>query len=112
MGQRYIRISDWANRALIASFPCRSYETSPEIGGICIAAKAAAQECRESLEELSRRVQKYDAHFQKDGSGSVMKDAAMKFRWHLCERGIVVKFRDTIALHSNALSILLASANV
>jgi len=41
-----------------------------------------------------------------------MKDAAMKFRWHLCERGIVVKFRDTIALHSNALSILLASANV
>jgi len=91
---------------------CKTYGDSSEIGDICIAAQGAVKECQQSLEELCSRIQKYDVSFQKDGSGNVIKDAAMKLRWHISEKEAVVKFRDTISSHTNALNILLASANV
>jgi len=90
---------------------CRTYGNSSEIGDICKDAQNVVQECQQSLEELCRRIQKYDASFQNDGSGNVIKDAAMKLRWHMSEKEAVIKFRNTISSHTSALNSLLATAN-
>src|SRR3569833_498649 len=104
----------WAlDRSLLqVDLLCRVHQGSPELETICTVAQRTVKECQQSLEELSERIQKYAANFQRDGSGEIFKDAAMKLRWHLSEKGVVAKFRKTIGNHVNALNILLASANV
>ena len=97
---------------LLVDVACRMHNTHPELGDLCSAAEQAVQECQTSLNDLSARIQKYVAHFREGGSGNAVKDAGMKLRWHIQEKDAIVKFRNTIATHTSALNILLASVTV
>ncbi|KAK3339846.1 hypothetical protein B0T25DRAFT_574730 [Lasiosphaeria hispida] len=87
----------------------RIHNTHPELGDLCNAADQAVQEYQTSLNDLSARIQKYVAHFREGGSGNAVKDVGMKLRWHIREKDAIVKFRNSIATHTSALNILLAS---
>ncbi|KAK3367404.1 hypothetical protein B0T24DRAFT_390146 [Lasiosphaeria ovina] len=92
---------------------CRSPVQSQDIATICDAARSTIKDCELSLQDLYRRIQKYDRYLNNKGSGATFfANAAMKIRWQISEKDDIQKFRSTIAIHTDALSMLLATVNV
>lgn len=75
-------------------------------------ARQTVKHCQQALEELPKKMQKYDRHLKDKGSGKVLGDVAMKIRWQVFEKEAIAEFRAAITSHSHALNMLLASANV
>lgn len=92
---------------------CRTEIYSEDLSVICDEARKTVNYCKEALEELSKRIRKYDPHLKHShGSGKLLQGVAMKIRWRVSEKEAITKFQSAITTHSNALSMLLATANV
>ncbi|KAK0703007.1 hypothetical protein B0T26DRAFT_657301 [Lasiosphaeria miniovina] len=92
---------------------CRSPVQTQDIAAICDAARSTVKDCESSLQDLYRRIEKYDRYLNNKGSGAAFfANAAMKIRWQVSEKDAIKKFRSAIAIHTDALSMLLATANV
>ncbi len=90
----------------------RSTSQSAEIVDICTTATQSVQHCKKSLEVFSKRISRYGHALGDSGPRKLMHDVSMKVRWHIAEKEAIVKFRAEVAAHSNALNMLLATANV
>lgn len=91
---------------------CRTQGQSEELFQICDAARQTVKHCQDSLQDLFKKMKKYNSSLKERGSGKMMKDVAMKVRWQASEQKTIRKFRTTIAAHCEALHMLLATVNV
>lgn len=68
--------------------------------------------CRKTLENFQAFLKKYDSSLSKDTRKGTLRRAGAKIKWQLSAKDTVAKFRSELAGHSNALNMMMATANV
>lgn len=77
-----------------------------------IALHQAAAQCKRTIDEFAKKIQKYQPHLGEEGSGSRLKDSWAKIRWAVCKKEDLQRFRADIRGHTGAIQILLLAVNV
>jgi hypothetical protein len=86
--------------------------TTPELRSLCETAKQAAIRCQDLVTKFLERVRKYKSTFDEGQKTNILKDVAMKVRWHVGEEDTLEQFRVEIASTSSSLQMLLTTASV
>lgn len=68
--------------------------------------------CRTSLETLHEEIKKYNRHLSENSSSGMVGRLGMKVRWGVSVKDKITKFRIQIAAHSNAINMMLVTANL
>ena len=71
------------------------------------ALRLAAVQCQGTISKLVRKVQKYEGHLSKNGSGSKWKDALRKVQWALLTDKDLEECKAEIRGHSTSITMLL-----
>lgn len=69
-------------------------------------------ESRKTLQAFQAHLEKYDSSLSKDSRAGIVKRAGMKIKWQLMAKDTVSRFRSELAGHSNALNMMMTTANV
>lgn len=69
-------------------------------------------ECRKTLQAFQEYLKKYDAYLSKDTRTGILKRTGTKIKWQLLAKDTVARFRSELAGHSNALNMMMITANV
>lgn len=69
-------------------------------------------ECRKTLQDFQAYLKKYDSSLSKDSCTGILKRAGTKIKWQLLANDTVSRFRSKLAGHSNALNMMMITANV
>jgi hypothetical protein len=69
-------------------------------------------ECRKTLEDFRTYLKKYDSSLSKDSCTGILKRAGAKIKWQLLAKDTVSRFRSELAGHSNALNMIMTTADV
>lgn len=69
-------------------------------------------ECRKTLQDFLAHLEKYESSLSKDSRAGIVKRAGMKIKWQLLAKDTVSRFRSELAGHSNALNMMMTTANV
>lgn len=69
-------------------------------------------ECRKTLENFQAYLKKYDSSLSKDTRKGILRRAGAKIKWQLLAKDTVTRFRSELAGHSNALTMMMTTANV
>ena len=67
----------------------------------------ATLQCRQTIDDFMRKIEKYQPALRKGGSGSWAMDALRKIQWSLCSQKDVDIFRASLNAHSSAIGIML-----
>lgn len=86
---------------------------TPELEALCETARKAVERCKELVGDFMKRIKKYRNSFDENKrTTNILKETAIKIRWHIGEKDEVEKFRVEIAGTSSSLQMLLATASV
>lgn len=69
-------------------------------------------DCRKTLEAFQDYLKKYDSSLSKDSGTGILRRAGTKIKWQLLAKDTVSRFRSELAGHSNALNMMMITANV
>jgi hypothetical protein len=69
-------------------------------------------ESRKTLEEFQAYLKKYEPSLSRDGHTGILRRAGSKIKWQLLAKDTVSRFRSELAGHSNALNMMMITANV
>lgn len=69
-------------------------------------------ESRKTLEAFRAYLKKYDPSLSKDTHTGILRRAGTKIKWHLLAKDTVSRFRSELTGHSNALNMMMITANV
>lgn len=69
-------------------------------------------ECHKTLETFQEYLKKYDSCLSKDARTGILRRAGAKIKWQLLAKDTVARFRSELAGHSNALDMMMVTANV
>ena len=72
-----------------------------------IALGQAAAYCRQTVDGFMRKIEKYQPHLGKGGSGNKVKDAWMKVKWAVCKSEDIETFKAELRGHRGAIEVLL-----
>lgn len=69
-------------------------------------------DCRKTLEAFQAYLKNYDSSLAKDSRTGFLRRAGTKIKWQLLAKDTVSRFRSELAGHSNALNMMMITANV
>lgn len=69
-------------------------------------------DCRKTLEAFQAYLKKYGSSLSKDPRSGILRRAGTKIKWQLLAKDTVSRFRSELAGHSNALNMMMITANV
>ena len=111
--QSVIRELHSLDRALLeVGLLCSSYEASLGLDAHLKTALDIAEQCKSCVTEFQKRAHKYKPSLQPGGSGTILRDTAIKLKWSLSEKEQLPKFRAEIMAHCLSLNTILALASV
>ncbi|KAK5652284.1 hypothetical protein OQA88_10632 [Cercophora sp. LCS_1] len=81
-----------------------------EVQALRQTAAQTVERCRTSIKEFLEKIRKYDQCLANTGGGSVLKDAARKAQWKVCNKQEEIeKFRVELTGYTDSLSLILAT---
>ena len=89
----------------------RTHQATPEVIALCEIAQRTVEKSRACVDRFTNRIKKYGSSLSSASSGDAFKRAARSVQWQL-SREEVDRFRAEIMSHSNAVQMLLATAQV
>jgi len=89
----------------------RTHEATPELQALCEIARRSVDKSRICVNNFTERIKKYSSSLAEAGTGKPLKHAARSVQWQL-GRDAVDRFRAEITSHSNALHMLITTAQV
>jgi hypothetical protein len=90
----------------------KTSENTVELNALRETARRMTDQCRRPIEDFLKKVKTYGLSLHEGGSGSVIRDTAMKIRWQLVHGDELVKFRAEINAHCSSIGMLLITASV
>lgn len=90
----------------------RTCNDTAELVALCETAWRTVEKCRASMESFLTRIKKYGPSLGEGGSGSILQDASMKFRWQMSHKDELARFRAEVCAHSSSINMLLLIASV
>lgn len=89
----------------------RTHSASATLKSIFTSVGQTVDACQHVLQAFQKRLQKYESSLE-SGRKFSATSVATKIKWQLVEKDTIVKFRNEINSHCNALGMLLATANM
>lgn len=89
----------------------KAHQTTPEVFALCEIAQRSVEKSKTCVDSFIQRIKKYGASLSSASSGNAFKRAARSVQWQL-SRDDLDRFRAEIMSHSNAIQMLLATAQV
>lgn len=90
----------------------RSRSPTDKLTALYATARKAALDCRHPVENLLKKIRRYDSSLGAAALRNVVRNTAMKIRWQVSQKDEIAKFRAEISAHSSSINMLLATANV
>lgn len=90
----------------------RSWRDSSTSASLRLECSKLVKECRNTLEAFQTYLKKYEPSLSKDTRTGILRRAATKIKWQLLAKDTVSRFRSELAGHSNALNMMMITANV
>ena len=90
----------------------RSCDQTVELNALSATANECAEHCRKCITKFQERMRRYQKSLQSGGSGSFIRDNALKIRWQICEKEDLAKFRAEINAHCFSINMLLTTTGV
>ena len=90
----------------------QSCEQMIDLNALCATVKECAEQCRKCITKFQGQMKKYEKGLQSDGSGSFIRDTALKVRWQVSKKEDLAKFRAEINAHCFSINMLLATTGV
>jgi hypothetical protein len=90
----------------------KTCENTVELNAFRETARRMTDQCRRPIGDFLEKVKKYGPSLSEGGSGSAIRDTAMKIRWQLAHSDELAKFRAEINAHCSSISMLLVTASV
>ena len=90
----------------------RSCEQAAQLNALCATANECAERCRNCITQFHEQVKKFGRSLQPGGSGSFVRDTALKVRWQLSEKEDLAKFRAEINAHCFSINMPLTTTSV
>lgn len=89
----------------------RTHEGTPEVHALCEIAQRSVDKSRICVDTFTKRIKKFGGSLAEGGKGNVFKHAARSVQWQL-GREDVDRFRAEIMSHSNAIHMMITTAQV
>ena len=90
----------------------RSCEQTIRLNALSDTANECAERCRKCITAFKERIEKFGKSLQSGGSGSFVRDAALKIRWQVSEKESLATFRAEINAHCFSINMLLTTTGV
>lgn len=90
----------------------RSCEQTIQLNALSATVNICAEQCRKSITKFNEQMQKFGKSLQSGGSGSFIRDTALKVRWQVSEKEDLIKFRAEINAHCFSTNMLLTTTGV
>lgn len=90
----------------------QSCEPMIELSALSATVKESAEQCRKCIMTFQDQIKKYEKSLRSDGSGSFIRDTALKIRWQVSKKDDLAKFRAEISAHCFAINMLLTTTGV
>ena len=89
-----------------------SCEQTVQLNALTATVNQCAEQCRKCITRFHEQVKKFGRSLQPGGSGSFVRDTALKIRWQVSEKDDVAKFRAEINTHCYTINIMLTTTAV
>lgn len=80
----------------------RSCEQTIQLNALSATANECAEQCRKCITKFHEQMKKFGRSLQPEGSGSLIRDTALKVRWQVSEKEDLAKFRAEINAHCSS----------
>jgi len=111
--QAIIRELHFLDQALLTVESLARKTQSCEVQALRLTAAQTVEKCRASIKEFLDKIRKYDKCLGGHGSDSVLKGAARKIQWKVCDKPKEIeKFRVELTGYTDSLGLILATLGV
>ncbi|CZR50890.1 uncharacterized protein PAC_00764 [Phialocephala subalpina] len=76
------------------------------------ALRCAASQCRNTIEHFWKKQEMFQSYLKDGGSGSKVRDGLMKIRWTFCEAENLIKFKNDLMGHTQAIQLMLRAMHL
>ena len=90
----------------------RSCGQNIQLNALSVTAHECAEQCRKCIMKFHEQVKRFGKGLRSGGSGSFIKDTALKIRWQVSEKEDLAKFRAEINAHCLSINMLLTTTGV
>lgn len=90
----------------------RSWRDAPTPVSLQHECSKLVNDCRKTLEAFRDYLKKYDSSLSQSAHKGILKRAGTKVKWQLLAKDTVSRYRSELAGHSNALNMMMITANV
>lgn len=77
-----------------------------------IALRQAAAQCQRTIDAFLEKVKVYQPSLKSGGSGNRLRDGWRKFKWAVCKKEDVVRFRAELMAHTEAIEMILTTVQM
>ena len=86
-----------------------SCEQTAQLSALTATINQCVEQCRKCITTFQEQVKKFEKNLQPGGSGSFVRDTALKIRWQVSEKDDLAKFRAEINAHGFSINMLLTT---
>ncbi len=90
----------------------RSCEKTVQLKALSATVHQCAEQCRKCITNFHDVVKKFEKSLRPEGSGSLVRDVALKMRWQVSEKDSLAKFRAEINAHCHSINMLLTTTGM
>lgn len=90
----------------------RSCDQTVQLNALTATANECAEQCRKCITRFQEQTKKFKSSLQIGGSGSWVRDTALKVRWQVSEKEDLAKFRAEIDAHCCSINMLLTTVGM
>ena len=88
------------------------HNDTAELNTLCGTMHHIVNQCRQTIEAFSKRVEKFGPSLSENGSGNRARDAYKKTQWRVSRSDDLAKIGTGVGVYCSNLSVLVSSANV
>ena len=90
----------------------RSCQQTVQLNALSATVNQCAEQSRKCITSFHEQMKKFERGLKSGGSGSFIRDTALKVRWQVSEKEDLVKFRAEINMYCLSINMLLMTAGV
>ena len=90
----------------------RSCEETVQLKALSTGVRQCAEQCRKCITHFRDVVKRFEKSLRPEGSGSLVRDVALKMRWQISEKENLAKFRAEINAHCHSINMLLTTTGM
>jgi hypothetical protein len=81
-----------------------------KLNTLYVTVKHTVDKCRLSVDGCLGKIRKYEKYLREEGSGTIVKDSAMKMKWQMFRSSELAKFRVEVIAYYSSINVLIATA--